>query len=83
MAELRQRFGLDQPFHVQLFHYLRNMLAFDLGYSFRHSRPVLDLVLDRLGPTLLLMGTAALVAIAVGVLLGCWPPSTSTAGVTR
>lgn len=70
MAELRQRFGLDQPFHVQLFQYLRNMLAFDLGYSFRHSRPVLDLVLDRLGPTLLLMGTAALVAIAVGVLLG-------------
>ena len=29
MAELRQRFGLDQPFHIQLFQYLRNMLAFD------------------------------------------------------
>ena len=35
MARLRQTFGLDQPVHVQLGVYLKNILALDLGYSFR------------------------------------------------
>ncbi len=40
MAELRQKFGLDKPLPVQLAIYLKNVLAFDLGYSFRHDMPV-------------------------------------------
>ena len=37
MAELRKKFGLDQPLPVQLAVYLKNVLALDLGYSFRHD----------------------------------------------
>jgi peptide/nickel transport system permease protein len=70
MAALRQRFGLDQPLYVQLFIYLKNILSFDLGYSFRHNQPVLTLILDRLGPTLLLMATTLIISVSVGVLLG-------------
>src|SRR6202008_3477151 len=55
MAQLRQRFGLDRPLLVQLLLYLKQMLVLDLGFSFRHGMPVLDLILARLGPTLLLM----------------------------
>ena len=55
MAQLRQKFGLDQPVHVQLLVYLRQVLTLDLGYSFRHGAPVSELILTRLGPTLLLM----------------------------
>jgi len=55
MAQLRQKFGLDKPLPVQLAIYLKNVLSFDLGYSFRHDMPVLKLVLDRFIPTLLLM----------------------------
>lgn len=67
---LRKRFGQDQPVWMQLLSYLGNILQFDLGYSFRQSAPVATLVLDRLGPTLLLMGSTLVVSLTLGVLLG-------------
>jgi peptide/nickel transport system permease protein len=70
MAMLRHKFGLDQPLPLQLWHYLVNIAHLDLGYSFRNDEPVLSLILDRLGPTLLLMGTAFLISVSVGTLLG-------------
>jgi peptide/nickel transport system permease protein len=70
MAMLRHKFGLDQSLPLQLWHYLANIAHLDLGYSFRNDEPVLDLILDRLGPTLLLMGTAFLISVSVGTLLG-------------
>lgn len=70
MASLRERFGLDQPVYVQLFLYMKNVLMLDLGYSFRNSMPVSELILDRLWPTLLLMGTTLFVSVVVGSLLG-------------
>jgi len=56
MAQLREKFGLDKPLPVQLAIYLKNVLSFDLGYSFRHDMPVAKLVLDRFVPTLLFWG---------------------------
>jgi peptide/nickel transport system permease protein len=70
MAQLRQRFGLDKPIHIQLLAYLKNVLTLNLGFSFRHSMPVLELIMGRIGPTLLLMGTTFTLAIGFGVLLG-------------
>jgi peptide/nickel transport system permease protein len=70
MAQLRQRFGLDRPLLVQLVLYLKQMIVLDLGFSFRHSMPVLDLILGRLGPTLLLMVTTFTLAVSAGVSLG-------------
>ena len=70
MSQLRQKFGLDQPVHVQLLVYLRQVLMLDLGYSFRHGAPVSHLILTRLGPTLLLMISVFVLAVTFGVLLG-------------
>ena len=70
MAQLRQSFGLDQPLWMQLLIYLKNVVSFDLGYSFRHSMPVIQLILSRLGPTLLLMATVFIVSVGTGALLG-------------
>ena len=70
MAQLRQKFGLDQPIHVQLVVYLKQVLSFDLGHSFRHGMPVSELIISRLGPTLLLMVTVFLAAVLFGALLG-------------
>ena len=70
MAQLRQKFGLDQPVHVQLAKYVRNIASFDLGFSFRHNQTVAQLILARLGPTLLLMVSVLLVSVVVGVLMG-------------
>ncbi|MFT7672545.1 MAG: peptide/nickel transport system permease protein [Gammaproteobacteria bacterium] len=70
MAQLRQKFGLDKPLPVQLAVYLKNALSFDLGYSFRHDMPVIDLVMDRFVPTLLLMVSTILIAVGLGIVLG-------------
>ncbi len=68
--QLRARFGHDQPVYVQLFSYLQNLVVLDLGYSFRQSAPVLDLLLQRLGPTLLLMVCTLVLSLGFGILMG-------------
>jgi peptide/nickel transport system permease protein len=68
--QLRVRFGHDQPIYVQLFNYLRNLVVLDLGYSFRQSAPVLDLLLQRLWPTLLLMVCTLVLSLGFGILMG-------------
>ena len=70
MAELRAKFGLDQPLPVQLLVYLKNILSLDLGYSFRHDMPVSVLIVDRFWPTLLLMVSTIIMAVLFGILLG-------------
>lgn len=70
MAELRAKFGLDQPLPVQLAIYLKNVMFFDLGYSFRHEMPVSELIFDRMLATLLLMVSTILLAVGFGIVLG-------------
>jgi peptide/nickel transport system permease protein len=70
IEQLRARFGLDKPVIVQLGLYLKNILLLDLGFSFRNNSPVLGLILDRLWPTLLLMGATLVVSVGGGVALG-------------
>ena len=75
MAQLREKFGLDKPVPVQLVIYMKNVLSFDLGYSFRHDMPVAQLVLDRLVPTLLLMVSTIMLAVGFGIVLGLFAAS--------
>jgi peptide/nickel transport system permease protein len=70
MADVRARFGLDKPLHVRFGLYLWNLLHFDLGHSFRFGLPVTKLLLAHLGPTLLLMTTAILLAFGSGIFFG-------------
>ncbi len=67
---LRAELGLDRPLIVQFLAYIGGLLTGDLGTSFVHKQPVLELVLERLPNTLELVGFAALVAIILGVLFG-------------
>lgn len=70
MEQIRKDYGLDQPFYIQLMKYIGNVLAFDLGHSFFYNQPVTDLILEKLPATLLLVITAQILALIVGVLLG-------------
>ncbi len=70
VEQLRARFGLDKPVLVQLGLYLKNILLLDLGFSFRNNAPVLELILGRLWPTLLLMGATLVISVGGGVILG-------------
>ena len=70
MEQLRQRFGLNLPMLERLWIYLSHLVQFDLGMSPRHNQPVLQLILARMGNTLLLMFSALGVSFVLGVLLG-------------
>jgi len=70
LSQLRAEYGLDKPYPVQLATYLKRILTLDLGFSYRQQRPVLSLLAERLPATLLLTGTAFLIALFLGVVLG-------------
>jgi len=72
MAQLRKSFGLDQPLGVQLLLYIKQLVTLDLGFSFRHNMPVIELIGSRLFPTLLLMVSVLLISVIVGTLLGAF-----------
>ncbi|MGO6994284.1 ABC transporter permease [Rhizobium leguminosarum] len=71
LADLRRSLGLDQPLPVQYLGWLQQALTGNLGYSIKRlDQPVLALVLSRIGPTVLLMGTALAFAIVAGITFG-------------
>nr|WP_314069898.1 ABC transporter permease [uncultured Roseococcus sp.] len=70
LEQLRRQFGLDQPFHIQLWVYLKSVLSLDLGFSHRQQAPVAQLIAERLPATLLLTGAAFIFAVGGGVALG-------------
>lgn len=70
LERIRAEYGLDQPFIVQLGRYVGGVLQADLGFSFFYNTPVTSLILERLPATLLLVFSAQLLALVVGVVLG-------------
>jgi peptide/nickel transport system permease protein len=70
VQQIRSQFGLDQSLASQFWVYAKSILTLDLGFSFRYNMRVADLILQRLWPTLLLMGTALVLSIVAGVVLG-------------
>lgn len=70
VAQLRERFGLDQPLPVQLALYVKGIATLDLGFSFRQQMPVADLIFNRLPATLLLTLSAFAISLVLGVLFG-------------
>ena len=74
IARVEKRYGLDQPFVVRSFNYLWNAVRLDFGNaqlmaSDTGSRQVSRIILDRLAPTLLLLGTANLFLFFTSVAL--------------
>jgi ABC-type dipeptide/oligopeptide/nickel transport systems, permease components len=69
-AQLREEFGLDKPFLVQLGIYLSNVVQGDLGQSYYFNAPVMSLILERVPATLLLVVVSVLLAFVIGTLMG-------------
>ncbi len=68
--EVRQRLGLDQPFHVQLLSWYANLLQGDLGRSMLLGRDVVDVTLERLPVSISIALYAFVITVAVGLVLG-------------
>lgn len=70
LDRLRAALGLDQPLYVQYFGWAKSMLSGTWGYTIFGGRPVLDVIVERLPATIVLMGTSMALAVTIGTLLG-------------
>jgi peptide/nickel transport system permease protein len=72
VAEIRKRLGLDQPIGTQFVIWIGKLAQGDLGESFFFKKQVVELIADRLEPTLslavLTIVLAAMIAIPLGVI---------------
>lgn len=71
IAEMEKQLGLDQPYPIQYLHWLKGVLAGDLGTSYDSRLPVAQELLRRLPVTLKLAACAILFACLSGITLGC------------
>lgn len=70
LEAIRQHLGLDQPVHLQLLQWMGQLLRGDLGTSLLSGTPVLEMVAQRMGPSIALCLSTIAVAIVVAVPLG-------------
>jgi peptide/nickel transport system permease protein len=89
IADVTRQLGLDQPLPIQYLVWVGHVLRGDLGRSYILHKPVLDEIMARLFPTLLLAGAALTMASIGGILLGiiaavrqnAWPDKLITLSV--
>jgi peptide/nickel transport system permease protein len=67
---LREELGLNDPFLVQYFNYMRDLAQGDLGYSYTTDQPVGPTILELLPATLQLTVFGLGIAVAIGLVLG-------------
>ena len=69
-AMKREEMGLNDPFFVQFFNYVKNAVRLDLGSSYNNKRPVMDQILERAPKTLLLGAIGIAITVVIGILCG-------------
>jgi peptide/nickel transport system permease protein len=67
---LRRQLGLDQPMHIQLFVYIKNLLVGDFGVSLYTLRPISEDLASRIPATLELTLMSVLISTMIGIPLG-------------
>jgi ABC-type dipeptide/oligopeptide/nickel transport system permease component len=67
---MRRELGLDDPVHVRFGRYVGGLVTGDFGTSFKTKEPVTTMINKRMVPTLLLVFSAMLIAMSLGIPLG-------------
>jgi len=70
IERIKHVFGLDQPLYSQYLKWAAGMFTGNWGNTFFGGRPVLDVIMERVPATLLLMGSGMSVAMILGMLIG-------------
>ena len=66
----RIKLGLDQPLYIQYFTWIKNFFQGNLGDSYRTGQPVMQMILEGLGPTILLTFASVIIACLISIPLG-------------
>jgi peptide/nickel transport system permease protein len=69
---LTEKYGLNDPIHIQFINYIKTLMKGDLGYSIMSSEPVSKLIIEKVGPTLLLSLTGIILALIIGTSAGIY-----------
>jgi peptide/nickel transport system permease protein len=72
VEETRRGLGLDRPIYEQFWIFLKGALSGDLGRSFVHGEPAIQLILSRMPATLELALVALVLAVVIGIPLGLY-----------
>ena len=73
IENIRRQLGVDQPYHVQLWIFIKQVLSGDFGASWSTNEPVSHILLTRLGPSLtvlipwLILSTLIAIGLALAV----------------
>ena len=70
VTRLYELFGLNKPLWEQYVQYMIQTIRGFYGYSFYTQRPIADEIMTRLPNTLLLVGTATILSIVIGLVIG-------------
>ena len=69
IANIRHQLGVDQPYIVQLWIFIKQIASFDFGLSWATSEPVSNIIATRLGPSLTVLIPLTLLETLIGVAL--------------
>lgn len=70
MARMQERFGLNDPVHIQYFRWAGELLRGNFGISFRTGRPVIDMIMARLPHTILLNVCVMIFSLSFAIPIG-------------
>lgn len=69
-AILMRQYGLDQPLNIRYIKYIQGMFTWNFGYSFHSHKPVIESMTPLLANTILLLGSALVATVIVGIPVG-------------
>lgn len=72
IEKLNEVYGLDQPVRVQFANHIKEIFKGNFGYSYKSNRPVTEIILEKVGPTLILSLTASIISVILGTILGLY-----------
>jgi peptide/nickel transport system permease protein len=67
---LNQLWGLNDPWYLQLYKYMRNLLTWNFGVEIAGRRPIGVIMSEKVQYTILLLGISTVASLIIGVILG-------------
>ncbi len=69
IANIRAQLGIDQPYYVQLWIFVKQILSFDFGNAWSTGEPVAQIIASRLGPSLTVLVPLTILETFFGIAL--------------
>ncbi|MDM1781182.1 ABC transporter permease [Acinetobacter sp. 10FS3-1] len=69
IENIRQQLGVEQPYYVQLWIFIQQIVSFDYGLSWSTGEPVSQIIITRLGPSLTILIPLTILQTLIAIIL--------------